>query len=92
MNITLMDPWLLETFRQELPTYTFRNIMRSFDDEIKAIITRTDPQDRQPVTLYKHLFSHYNDMTDIRAQQPTCVTMHNERAEGEAAETEKYVI
>ncbi|KAI0217076.1 hypothetical protein LSAT2_031013 [Lamellibrachia satsuma] len=69
----MVDPWLLEALRPKPLTDSVGNIIRSLDDEMKAIITRMDLQDREKVTLYKQPLSRYNDMNDIRAQQPTRV-------------------
>ena len=80
MKMALVDPRLLEALRPQPPTYMVGNIIRSLNDEIKAIITRMDLQDREKVTLYNQLLSRFYDMNDIHAQQPTRVTVVNDGA------------
>ena len=76
-KMALVDPRILETIASQ-PKDTVGKVLQRLDDDMQAIINRSDLKEGEKVTLYNQILDRYNDIDEKRVQEPMRVTVVND--------------
>ena len=77
-KMALVDPRVLETVATP-PKDSVGKVLQRLNDEMQAIISRRDLQEREKVTLYNQILERYNDIDEEHVQEPTRVILVNDK-------------
>ena len=86
-KMALVDPRVLETVAAQ-PKDTVGKVLQRLDDDMQAIINRSDLKEREKVTLYNQILDRYNDIDETSVQEPMRVTVVNDGNDEVRVDTE----